>query len=294
MKHSLFDSIFAAAKLLLILSFVCSGLLACNSSQNAVSVEDSVLDVESLVEVAVQPVLSQRLSDDMSLPHQMLPSGVPNTYDWFQVPRLGFGNYPGEFSAFLSWGQAYLAAGTEPVDNVRIQMAHLNSYVLDSLDMRWYVLQSSSDVAGRHYREDFVDDVNKPADLRTETLGSSVTMTPGYNFHFWPKHSGRKGVSESRIAGVISVVAARLVLDDPTGPDNRDQAQYLMSVGSDYWLNKLAGWQQWTTNGDVGIGRFSRINNDWQWFTMHSLSQQQLGQALPELPKLVLEDKVSD
>ncbi|WP_163132057.1 hypothetical protein [Agarivorans sp. Alg241-V36] len=263
-----------------------SCLLACNSSQHVNQATSSDLEVESQAAVLLQPALAQRLSDDMSLPHQMLPSGVPSSYDWSHVPRIGYGNYPGEFSAFLSWGQAYLAAGSEPVDNVRIQIAHLTSYVLDSEDSLWYVLQSSSDIDGHYYREDFVDDENKIADLRKEELGSSVTVTADYNFHFWPKTSGRKAISESRIAGVISVVAARLVLADPSGPDNRDQAQYLMSVGSDYWLDKQAGWQQWTTNGDVGIGRFSCIGNDWQWFTMHTLSQQQLANVLPVLPSL--------
>ncbi|MEE1673806.1 hypothetical protein SNR37_003233 [Agarivorans aestuarii] len=261
-------------------------MLACNSSQHVNQATSSDLEVESQAAVLLQPALAQRLSDDMSLPHQMLPSGVPSSYDWSHVPRIGYGNYPGEFSAFLSWGQAYLAAGSEPVDNVRIQIAYLTSYVLDSEDGLWYVLQSSSDVDGHYYREDFVDDENKIADLRKEELGSSVTLTADYNFHFWPKSSGRKAISESRIAGVISVVAARLVLEDPSDPDNRDQAQYLMSVGSDYWLDKQAGWQQWTTNGDVGIGRFSRISNDWQWFTMHTLSQQQLVNPLPVLPSL--------
>ncbi|WP_406609389.1 hypothetical protein [Agarivorans sp. JK6] len=270
----------------LLVVMLSSGLLACNSSQHVNQTTSTQLEVESPALVSLQPALAQRLSDDMSLPHQMLPSGVPSSYDWSHVPRLGYGNYPGEFSAFLSWGQAYLAAGSESVDNVRIQIAHLTSYVLDSEDSLWYVLQSSADVDGHYYREDFVDDENKMADRRKEGLGSSVSLTADYNFHFWPKSSGRKAISESRIAGVISVVAARLVLDDPEGPDNRDQAQYLMSVGSDYWLDKQAGWQQWTTNGDVGIGRFSRISNDWQWFTMHTLSQQQLTEALPTLPAL--------
>ncbi|MGY5450382.1 hypothetical protein ACVFI8_05480 [Agarivorans sp. MS3-6] len=272
----------AKIRVLMLIATSCF-LIACHSSPSTEQRQSSLLEIESLAPVAVQAEFSLRLSDDMSLPHQLLPNGVPSSFDWAQAPRIGFGNYPGSFSAFLTWGQAYLAAGSQPVANVRIQIAHLTSYVLDSQDMQWYVLQSSTEVSGHHYREDFVDDENKPAVLKDELVASSVAMTEGYNFHFWPKYSGRKSISESRIAGVISVVAARLVMDDINGPDNRDQAQYLMSVGSDYWLDKQANWQQWSTNGDVGIGRFSRINNQWQWFTMHSLSQQQLAQALPVL-----------
>ena len=33
-----------------------------------------------------------------------------------------------------------------------------------------------------------------------------------------------------------------------------------------------AVWDQWTTNGDIGIGRFRFLTADWQTFNMHTAS----------------------
>ena len=95
----------------------------------------------------------------------------------------------------------------------------------------------------------------------------------------------RLGIMAS-VAGVLVTTQARLVLDDPNGPDDRDQARYVLGVGADYWLSLAAQWDQWKTNGDVGIGRFRYVTPEWQTYTMSSLDEAELRQNPPPVQDL--------
>jgi hypothetical protein len=89
----------------------------------------------------------------------------------------------------------------------------------------------------------------------------------GFNFHFWSS-ADRGTIDPNDIAGVFTSVQARLIVGNSTLSDDRDRARYLLSTGADYWLNKTAQWDNFKTNGDVGISRFKYVTKDWQTFNM--------------------------
>lgn len=132
-------------------------------------------------------------------------------------------------------------------------------------------------VQGNAYREDFANDENMPADVRTEQDSSlAIKLKPNFNYHFWPE-SGRSDIDNTDIAGVFSTVRARLVLDSAAKPDDRDQARLLMGMGADYWLDRSVGWDpNWKHNGDVAIGRMRWLTLLWQSYNMTSLSAETL------------------
>jgi hypothetical protein len=225
----------------------------------------------------------QTIIDDMRLPHQGKLHGVPDSYDWSAGPRLSMGNDPGDFRALTAWGQLYEAASGNPAWNSRVQLRNIQTYVLSKRTNTWTRVQLSGKVAGSAYREDFVGDVNKPADIRVEATGGvSVTAGGGYNFHFWPVY-GRATIDPNDIKGVFTTVRARLILNDPNGPDDRSKARYLLGMGADYWLNETAQWDNFKTNGDVGIGRHKFVKPYWQSFNMTSLSADELRRNPPPL-----------
>lgn len=234
--------------------------------------EDVTLSVNSV----------QEIIDDMTLPHEGKPSGVPSSYDWAVKPRVGMGNDAGSFNAFITWGQLYEAAEKNPASNTRVEIRNIKAYYLSKKDKKWYILQQSTAVEGAFYTEDFVDNINKPSDARKESSGGvSVTAGKGYNYHFWTPF--RSTIPKEDIGGIFTTVQARLILNDASKPDDRASAKYLLSMGADYWATLSAQWDNFKTNGDVGIGRFKYVKEDWLAFNMSTLTATALRENPPPL-----------
>jgi hypothetical protein len=247
----------ASAALLLVISLVGAASLRAQDTLDSSACASGYLN-------SVQLIL-----DDMRLPHAGRPSGVPESYDWSAAPRLGYGDEPGALRAFITWGQVYEDANGSPATNTRVQLRDIEAYYLSVTTGRWELLQFSRLVEGAAYVEDFVDNASIPPDIRVEPDGTiSVTAGNGYNFHFWAA-TGRVEIDPADIGGVFATVQARLIVDNPALPDDRTQARYLLSAGADYWLDLAAQWQSdWSANGDVGIGRFRYVTEEWAAFNM--------------------------
>jgi hypothetical protein len=234
-------------------------------------------DLEPAVYNSVQTII-----DDMTLPHQSKLHGVPDSYSWSAGPRLGMGSNPQGFRALTAWGQVYEAASGNPAWNTRVELRRIRTFVLSKRTNTWTRVQLSVAVAGGAYREDYQGNANRPADIRPEPGGGvSVTAGDGYNFHFWPE-AGRVAIDPNDIKGVYTSIRARLVLGDPKGPDDRSKARYLLGMGADYWLSQTAQWKSdWSTVGDVAVGRHKFVTSEWQSFNMTSLSADELRRNPP-------------
>lgn len=214
----------------------------------------------------------ETIINDMEKPHEGRPRGVPDTYSWAKGPRVEMGNHAVNFHSLIAWGQLYEDVVGNPAVNTRVQVRDMVTYILSKKDGQWHRVQNSVRVEGAAFREDYADDINRPADIRVEPDGSiSVTAGGGYNFHFWPA-SGRISIDPNDIAGIFTTVQARLILNDLTKPDDRAIARYLLSVGADYWNDLDSKWNYFKTSSDVGIGRFKYVTNEWQSFNMATVS----------------------
>ncbi len=236
--------------------------------------------------------LAQSAVRDMVRPHAALPSGA-YIYDWGQQARVGYGSdAPDGWSAMTAWGQVYKPTTGNPSTNTRVQLGNLTTWVQFRSTGQWSRLQQTSQIGGALYREDFAGDVNTPTTLRQETQGWSVLLPSDQpvNFHFWPAAS-RLSFDLSDIQEMVVSIDARLIINNATLPDDRASARLMLSTGADYWLNQNAAWDNFRTNGDVGIGRFKFITNQWQSFHMTTLTYDDLRQqgllVIPE-PGLAL------
>lgn len=227
-----------------------------------------------------------RLLEDMTLPHEALPAGVPDAFDWKRGPRIGARVPPPSWSAFIPWGHLYVAEGGHDAPNTRVQIRRIRAYLLRRSDGQWHRVAYSAAVDGGWYAEDYRGDANRPADVRPapEAQGGGVTATAGggYNFHFWSV-GGRVGIDPLDIAGVYTTVEARLVLADADGPDDRAAARYLLGMGADFWENRTDPWRNWENVWDAGIGRFRFVTTRWQSFHMHTLDADTLRAHPPPL-----------
>jgi hypothetical protein len=245
---------------------------------------------------AIEPIISEKISaegtintvqtviDDMKLPHEGKPHGVPKHWDWANGPKKGLGNNPGRFRAMIATGKVYEDIWGNPAKNTRVQIRNLEAYYLSRKDATWHLLQQSSTVDGKAFREDFKDDYSRPADIRREPSGGiSVKAGGGFNFHFWSPN-GRTLIDPTDINGIFVTVQARLIVDQKNLPDDRHLARYLLSVGGDYWINKTARWAgTGVNNNDISLGRFKYVTIDWKAFNMSTLNEYEIRQNPPPL-----------
>ncbi|RMG95421.1 MAG: hypothetical protein D6706_12080, partial [Chloroflexi bacterium] len=255
------------------------------SSTSPLALLEAPQNSTALNKLVAEPIHSLELiASDMALPHEGKLKGVPDYYSWAVNPEIVLGNNPGNFQALIAWGQIYEDAAGSSAQNTRIQIRNIQTYVLSKKTGTWNLVQNSVDVEGAAFREDYADNVNAPADIRDEPDGSiSVKLTPGYNYHFWPT-GGRVKINPGDIAGVFTTVEARLIVDDPTRPDDRDKARFLAGMGGDYWLNTTADWDYFKTNGAIASGRLRYVDSQWNSFNMTTLTRSELFASPPPIP----------
>jgi len=217
-----------------------------------------------------------QIASDMQGKNEGTPHGVPLNYDWANGPVMEMGNNSNGWQAITSWGALYEAAEGNPATNTRVNIRNMQTYFLQKSSGKWLLLQNTNQPDGAAYLEDFSGDSNKPADVRREADGTiSATAGGGYNFHFYP--ANRASIDPNDIGGIVVVVQARLIVADPSKPDDRNIARYLLGSGADYYPALTGSWPgNADYNPGVAIGKMKYVQSDWRSFAMTTLTQSQL------------------
>lgn len=113
---------------------------------------------------------------------------------------------------------------------------------------------------------------------KTENSGYLSVQPRGYKrWHGW---AAQKTLSDPRgIQAVFGTCYVRLVLDDPSGPDDRHLANYVVHISSDARLN--GAYQT-----DIGISRYKKVPTNGDWMPINILTgmtQQELNSNPPPL-----------
>lgn len=246
----------------LLISF---GLVSCRNA-NSVSVATCANVPQTMVSQDM-PNTVDLIIQDMTLSHQGLPHGVPESYNWAKGPVSETQSVPERLGAMVAWGQVYEDICGNPAQNTRVQIRDIRAYALSKRDNQWHLLQSSIQVEGAAYWESFVPHISKAADVRVEKDSSiSVKAGGGFNFHFWTPT--RALIQPEDIAGIFTTIQARLVIDDPSLPDDRFKARYLLNMGADLWRDTTIDFDKEENNPDLGMGRFKYVTTGWQSFNM--------------------------
>ena len=220
------------------------------------------------------------LAKDMTGRNAGLMHGVPLSYDWAERPRVGAGNRLDGYHAVSAWGQVYESAEGSPATNVRVACRDIALWICSRRTGHWRKANASRAVNGANYVEDFVGNASVPAPLRTEPDGSvSSTLGGGYNFHLYATRS-RAAIDPGDVAGIVALYSVRLILDDPSGPDERASARYLASAGADCWRDASVGAAEGTVR-DVGHGKARWVRSEWTTVTMSTLGRRRLERSAP-------------
>ena len=213
--------------------------------------------------------------------NEALPQGVPPSYDWAQGPVLTMGNNPKGWQAITAWGGVMVPVQGNPATNTRVNIRDLQLYFLQHSTGKWLLLQNTSQPDGADYLDDFSGDVSRPGDVRQEPDGTiSVTAGGGYCFHFWP--TDRASINPNDVGGILVLLQARLIVGDPSLPDDRSTAQYLAGSGADYYPALTGGWPgNLSYNPGVGNGKLKYVQSDWRFYAMTTLTANQLASNPP-------------
>lgn len=215
------------------------------------------------------------LLSDMSQPSERLPAGVPTSYDWAQHPRTEPMKPLPAFRAFAAWGQLYQCAGTASTPHATVDFRNLQTWVLRRSSSAWERAQVSSNLGGAAFPEDFAGPA-VAGRYWASPAGISAQLVPGRNFHFW-SDSGRVSINRSDVKAVTVALEARL---DPNTAKASNPC-LVLSVGGDMWTTL---WGGNSSSGDVGIGRFKRVERRWRLFTMTTASPELMRQIpVPQL-----------
>jgi hypothetical protein len=209
---------------------------------------------------------------DMQGTHEGLPTGVPVTYTWQAGPRIGMGNDPGTYRAMIPWGAVFETDPGSTCTNTRVEIKNLKAYYLSKRTNTWQPWSSTVRPYGTLVAQDLTSGISKAANIRdVDGGGITVLVEDGYDFMFSaPK---RTEIDPTDIAGVFVTVQARLVKADNAQVDDRNLANYMICAGGDYWLDLTATGANFSKNGDIAIGKFKRVTNDWRAFNMSTLTE---------------------
>ena len=186
------------------------------------------------------------------------------------------------FQAVTAWGQVYVAREGSPATNTRCQIRNLRTKLLLKSG-KWVTVQSSAAPEGAAFREDFAANASMGAGARAEAAsggGLSVLVGAGkwagHNYHFWPS-GGRAAVDIADVRGVFTTCEARLILDDPRGPDDRARCKNVLQMGGDWWVDRKTGWlPDWSANSGIGSTRSKWVTPRWQSFSFCSCPPTQI------------------
>lgn len=252
------------------LTLLGSTLLCCLAASTLAQI-----DWAATISVATQ------IADDMQGSNEAYPHGVPVYYDWAQGPVLTMGNNSEGWRAITSWGVVYVPSTGNPATNTRVNIRDMQTYFRQKSTGKWLLLQSTSTPDGAAYLEDFSGDYSKPANIRREPDGTiSATAGGGFNFHFYPQN--RASINPYDIGGIVVVLQARLIVDNPNRPDDRSRARYLCGAGADYYPSTTGGWPGNTSfDPGVGNGKLKFVKESWRSFAMTTLTLTQLQRNPP-------------
>ncbi len=246
-------------------------ILSCSKSSDNTPVTPPV--VLNTIDVVVS---------DMQGTHESAPIGVPPAYTWQAGPRIGLGNNPNTFRAMQPWAQIFETAPGNTSTNTRIEVQKIKAYYLNNKSNKWLLWTGAIKPSAVNTSQDLTTKITKPSDVRDISGGGiSVGLEKGFNiFLFAPS---RVSITPADIGGVFVTVQARLILADASKPDDRDAAPVMLSAAGDYWLNLTAPGDDFTTHGDIAIGKFKRLSRDWKTFNMHTLTADQIRANPPPL-----------
>jgi hypothetical protein len=178
------------------------------------------------------------------------------------------------WTAYVQWFLIFEGVGNG-ANNVRVEVRNPRTYYLSRSTGRWNVIGGFA--TGSTWFQAWKLDLtwaNDNVDLRRLPDGSVAVRvprgSPNVMHGIWPQGKIDLSSIVPDMEALFTTVQARLVVDNPALPDDRQSANLLMHAGADYYPTMTA------TSADsfppaAGVSRAKRITNEWQAFNFATL-----------------------
>lgn len=211
---------------------------------------------------------------DATLAHEgCLDKNYVQGYSWQYGPDPDSGDLtpPGGFSALTGWFAVTIDASPtcttqSPVANVRVELRRYKTYALAGGVWKLVQDQTNGGLGSWLFLPNYQGSGGS-LNLRNEPDGGQSWLpTSDGLWHGWP--TNRASIPSGTTA-VCTQYEARLVLDNPSGPDNRSSAQILAEAGFDWWQTTSSGSNALGMNG-----RYKLVPQDgsYRWYNGCSAS----------------------
>lgn len=223
----------------------------------------------TVAQVSAAYDIPQTLIDDMKLPSEGTPHGVPG-YSWETSSDGGdTTTFPSGYGAIQGWGHLYEDVNGNPASNSRVQVRNFQTWWLSKSTNQWTRGQYENDFGGAAFTEDY--NGSKGGDIQKIDGLPTITAGGGYNFHFWHTQDGWNVPNPADYKAIVTAFEARLVLGNAAGPDDRAQAKYLITSAIDtYVAQNNHGADGKLPN--LGIGRSKYVTSNWRLYTHNTVS----------------------
>lgn len=203
------------------------------------------------------------------------------------------------WTGYVQWFVVFEGVGNN-ADNVRVETRNPQSWYLSRASEQWTLIGEATNTSWFYATKTNMRWVPGLIDTYSGVDDSTVKRVDRnaqYTYHgVWPLGTIDISAIAADIAAVYTTVEARLIVDNPSLPDERNEAIWLLQSGADYYPDINATASNATPPG-VGLSRSKRITSEWQSFNFattdnarknyqgphHGLSPQQLFANPPPL-----------
>jgi len=185
----------------------------------------------------------------------------------------GGNNAPSWANALTGWGGALRDITDADDTNTKVEVRNMRVYLLSKSTGQWKQLSSTVDVGYGGYKEDFSGSAPLEQEESMSDGGIAVKIPHGSVFHFWPSGGNLVPIDTDDIGGIFVTVQGRLVVADPSQPDDTATARYLIVAGADYYGDGIC-CAEGGQNGEIGGSRYKRVTTEWRWYNFTTIASQ--------------------
>ncbi|WP_413575416.1 RICIN domain-containing protein [Bdellovibrio sp. HCB290] len=226
-----------------------------------------------------------KLFSDMTTASEAIP--INPVYEWQYGPKVTMVaprgdaipswfpyNKPTWLYDAISWFVLQEAQGNKAV-NSRVEISGLRMYFLSESSRKWVRM----DYVAAPYTETW----QYPFDIASPSGNAGNLLRPVYP-KFYHGYGKNLAINPQDVRATFIAVDFRLVVIDPSKPDDRAVAKYVVDVGGDYWPGNGAGHGSWPYAPGMGNSRFLLATPNWNTSAL-IVPNTFLGASMEELRK---------